>query len=88
MRRTALLAATLAAAVAGLALSPLVGSAQARDRSYCGPSGYDCPQPYSGSYANDGGLGRYCPPGFYPHSWPNGSGIRCEAADGESWGAY
>ncbi len=27
-------------------------------------------------------LGRYCPPGQYPHSWPNGQGVRCEIADG------
>jgi hypothetical protein len=35
---------------------------------------------YGGNYGayNDGGLGRYCPPGQYPHSWTGGTGIRCE----------
>ena len=38
---------------------------------------------YGGNYGkyNDGGLGRYCPPGYYPHTWPTGNGIRCEAPD-------
>ena len=37
-----------------------------------------------GSYGayNDGGLGRYCPPGEYPHSWTGGTGIRCEPVGG------
>jgi len=87
MRKTSI-AAVIAALAGGLTLSPLAASAQSVHRhNACGPSGYDCPAPYSGSYSNDGGLGRYCPPGFYPHSWPNG--IRCETTDGgQSWGAY
>jgi hypothetical protein len=42
----------------------------------------------SGSYApyNDGGLGRYCPPGQYPHSFPGGQGVRCQGEDGNFYG--
>jgi hypothetical protein len=35
---------------------------------------------------NDGGLGRYCPPGQYPHSFPGGQGVRCQGADGYFYG--
>jgi hypothetical protein len=31
---------------------------------------------YGAFPGSDGGLGRYCPPGYYPHSSPNY--IRCE----------
>ena len=62
----------LAAAV--LALTAASASAQ--------PYGYGQRDYNAYGKYNDGGLGRYCPPGYYPHSWPNGNGIRCEAQDG------
>ncbi len=40
-----------------------------------GGHGYGQNRGYQGS---DGGLGRYCPPGYYPHSAPSSNGIRCE----------
>jgi hypothetical protein len=77
MLKTSLFAALLLAA-GGLA--PSLASAQAMsDRAACGPNG--C-APSNYAYGSDGGLGRYCPPGFYPHAWPTNGGIRCEAPDG------
>jgi hypothetical protein len=77
MLKTSLFAA-LALAAAGLA--PGLASAQTMgERPACGPQGC-IPNNYA--YTNDGGLGRYCPPGYYPHAWPTDNGIRCEALDG------
>lgn len=65
---------SIAAALA-LALTATAASAQS--------SGYG-QRNYNDGYGkyNDGGLGRYCPPGYYPHSWPTGNGIRCEQQGG------
>ncbi|MDE3176776.1 MAG: hypothetical protein KGM15_11800 [Pseudomonadota bacterium] len=34
-----------------------------------------------GGYGHGNGtsaFGRYCPPGYFPHSFPDGNGVRCE----------
>src|SRR4051812_29700860 len=71
------IAAVMTLALSGVALTAT--SASAQFQGY-GQRGYDNNN-YSGKY-NDGGLGRYCPPGYYPHSWPTGNGIRCEQQGG------
>ena len=71
MLKTILIAAVLAAGATA-------ASAQQEYRAQA-PYGYGSQSGYGGSYpSSDGGLGRYCPPGYYPHSFPNGNGIRCE----------
>jgi hypothetical protein len=73
MIKATLIAALLAAAGAT--------AASAQDWRAQAPYGHGG-NGYGGGYpGSDGGLGRYCPPGYYPHSWPNGSGIRCEPPD-------
>ncbi len=67
MLKTMLVAAVLAAGATA-------ASAQQDYRAQA-PYGYGS---HGGFPSSDGGLGRYCPPGYYPHSWPNGNGIRCE----------
>jgi len=62
----------------------IAGAASAQDMRAQSPYDYGAPRTgygYGGNSSSDGGLGRYCPPGYYPHSWPNGSGIRCEPPD-------
>jgi len=89
MMKASLIASALTAIwAASLALSPTAASVQGmRADMSCTVDG--CPRSNNSWYSNDGGLGRYCPPGYYPHSWPNGSGVRCEAPDtGKTWGAY
>jgi hypothetical protein len=66
MLKTVLIAALLAAGAT---------AASAQDYRAQTPYGYGSQGGYPSS---DGGLGRYCPPGYYPHSFPNGNGIRCE----------
>jgi hypothetical protein len=73
MLKVTLLAAALAAAGA-TAASAQDWRAQSNGWGYGPRGGYD----------NDIGssaLGRNCPPGYYPHSFPNGNGIRCEPPD-------
>lgn len=82
MLRTTLFAAALVALpAAGLTLTATAASAQgwSQPTVSCASGAMGC---NSGTYAygSDGGLGRYCPPGYYPHSWPNG--IRCEPPGG------
>ncbi len=83
MSKILLFAAALFA-VSGVGVTPAASAlAQgARAQTSCGPDGYGCNRGYDNHAYNDGGLGRYCPPGQYPHSFPVGSGIRCEAVDG------
>ena len=68
MLKTILIAAVLAAGATA-------ASAQQEYRAQA-PYGYGAQGGYGGYPSSDGGLGRYCPPGYYPHSAPNG--IRCE----------
>jgi hypothetical protein len=81
MLKSSLIAAAVAAIWAGgLVLSSTAASAQGmRADMSCTVDG--CPHSNNSWYSNDGGLGRYCPPGYYPHSFPGGNGIRCEAPD-------
>ena len=67
MLRTALIAAVLAAGAT---------AASAQDYRAQTPYGYGSQGGYGSYPSSDGGLGRYCPPGYYPHSAPNG--IRCQ----------
>ncbi len=80
MLKTILLAASFAVAF-GFANSATAQTYY--DRSGCGPAGC-APESYGGGGDVDGGLGRPCPRGYYPHAWPSGNGVRCEAPDG-SW---
>ncbi len=89
MIRTWLITSAVAAISAGgLMFLPGAASAQGmRADMSCTVDG--CPRSNNSWYSNDGGLGRYCPPGYYPHSFPGGNGIRCEAPDGgSSFGRY
>ncbi len=88
MLKSSLIAASLLALSSGGLLAGLeVASAQpAPSHSYCEAGGYGC-TPNAYSYENDGGLGRFCPPGQYPHAWPSAGGIRCQFPDG-SFGAF
>lgn len=64
------------------ALSLAASAALAQDyraQNYDRDGGGHAPYGYGNSTST---LGRFCPPGFYPHSWPSGSGIRCESVDG------
>ncbi len=74
MLKASLVAVALLAAAAG---RPAV--AQDMRAQACGPGDYG-----QNCYRNDysGPYNRYCPPGYYPHSFPNGNGIRCEAVEG------
>ena len=68
----------LAALLAGASLAaPAFAQQDYRAQSDYGAYGGGGYAPY-----NDGGLGRYCPPGQYPHSWTGGTGIRCEPVGG------
>jgi hypothetical protein len=67
MLKTALIAAVLAA-----------GATAASAQDYRAQAPYGSNGGYGGYPSSDGGLGRYCPPGYYPHSFPSGNGIRCE----------
>ena len=73
----------IAALLAGAVVIILPASAQdMRAQASCGPGsvGHSC-------YNNDYGSGpysRYCPPGYFPHSWPNGNGVRCEEVGGDT----
>jgi len=75
MLKAILIAAVLAAASASVA------SAQDMRAQYPSGNGYGA-NGYSGG--SDGGLGRYCPPGYSPQSFPSGNGIRCVAEDGRA----
>lgn len=70
MLKMTLIAAALA--VAG------VSAASAQDfRAQAGgyEGGGHAPYGFAGSAS---ALGRYCPPGYYPHSAPSSNGVRCE----------
>ena len=83
MSKISLIAAALfAVAGAGATLAAPAFAEDMRAQASCGVSGYDCNRHQEYRAYNDGGLGRYCPPGQYPHSFPGGSGIRCETVDG------
>jgi hypothetical protein len=75
MPKTAIAAALLALAGASMSLAT-----PAAAQNGCGANG--CNENYAYHAYNDGGLGRYCPPGQYPHSWTGGTGIRCEPVGG------
>ena len=73
-------------AAALMATTAFAGAASADDMRAQAPwGGSQNHQNYPGY--NDGGLGRYCPTGLYPHSFPGGEGIRCQNADGYFVGA-
>ena len=83
MSKTLLIAAALFAVSgfgATFAAPALAWGGGAQDS--CAYNGYGCNRDHSYQFSSDGGLGRYCPPGQYPHSFPGGSGIRCETVDG------
>jgi hypothetical protein len=71
----------LAALIAGGSLAAPAFAQDYRAQSYASPQGGGAYAPY-----NDGGLGRYCPPGQYPHSFPGGQGVRCQGLDGYFYG--
>ena len=79
MLKASLVAAAL---FAGGMLSPAAAQ-DMRAQTSCGTGGYgqNC---YHNDYGSGGGYNRYCPPGYYPHVFPNGNGIRCEEVDGDS----
>lgn len=52
-----------------------------RAQMTCGPGGYGANCDRSGY--GGGAYSRYCPPGYFPHSFPTGNGIRCEAVNGD-----
>jgi hypothetical protein len=64
-------------------IAVLLAAAGATAASAQGSNGYGHHNGWSQSYSSDGGLGRYCPPGYYPHSFPSSNGVRCEAQDGQ-----
>ena len=75
MLKTSLLAAAFTLAAASFASAQDWGAqgyaAQAPGYGHA-PYGYD---------NSTSALGRSCPPGYYPHSFPNGNGVRCESPD-------
>jgi hypothetical protein len=80
MMKTSLIAGAVTAMwLGGLMFSPTASAQGMRADMSCTVDG--CPHSNNSWYGSDGGLGRYCPPGYYPHSFPGGSGIRCEAPD-------
>jgi hypothetical protein len=85
MSRFSLIAAVVLA-TSGVSLAATSASAQDMRAQYSsgpyGNNGYGGGYGYGGG--SDGGLGRYCPPGYYPHSFPGGNGVRCEAQDGRN----
>ena len=88
MLKTILIAgALLALPAAGLALTATAAAAQGwREPTVsCESGAIGCNSgryAYGNTYGSDGGLGRYCLPGYYPHSSPDSNGIRCEPPGG------
>ena len=71
-----------ASLIAAVLLTAGASAASAQDWRAQGQYGNGYNQ--GGYPSSDGGLGRYCPQGYYPHSFPGGNGIRCEAQDGRN----
>ncbi len=69
---------TLIAALAGVAFISAAAAQDMRAQAN-GYGGWG----YKNGYNIDSGVNRYCPPGFIPHSYPNGNGVRCESANGD-----
>jgi hypothetical protein len=81
MSKLSLIAAALLA-ISGAGATLAATSAWAQDMAQNSYDRHGRHHYYDGG--SDGGLGRYCPPGYYPHSFPNSNGVRCEAQDGRN----
>ena len=78
MGKIALIAAALTVAGAAGASAQ---NWRAQDSGWRDQGGGHAPYGYGNSTS---ALGRFCPPGYYPHSWPSQSGIRCEPPGGST----